>query len=374
MRKIERWETEQLFFDNDDFYRSLIAEIDLANKAVDMEVYTFEDGILADRLLDCFQRAKDRGVRVRLICDHWGSPLIGQSLNQKLVARGVKTHIFRRLPWRTIALGNKNPLSFMQIWKRIRSMNRGFHRKVTIVDNQTAWISSLNVTDVHLKEVYGKNAWVDIGVRVTGNGVMALHHAFERAYFRRRKPRNRVLEKQAPVHLNDSFWSRRMMTFMLKRRLKRAKTRIWIQNPYFLPERGLLRALYRQARKGIDVRLILPEKNDQPIISWMNYGILRKLAKNGAKIFEYQPSFAHKKVLIVDNESSIGSTNFNHRSFLHDLEVEVMITHDLNKIALEKSFFDDQALSREITLSELKGKSIWFRLLNRTLFFFRYWC
>lgn len=374
MRKIERWETEQLFFDNDDYYRSLIAELDLANKSIDMEVYTFEDGILAERLLACFQRANDRGVRVRLICDHWGSPLIGQTLNQQLIARGVKTHIFRRLPWRTVALDSKNPFSFIRIWRRIRSMNRGFHRKVTIVDSQTAWISSLNVTDVHLKEVYGKNAWVDIGVRVTGKSVMALQHAFDRAYFRRRKPRNRILEKQAPVHLNDSFWSRRTMTFLLKRRLKRAKSRIWIQNPYFLPERGLLRALYRQARKGVDVRLILPEKNDQPIISWMNYGILRKLAKNGAKIFEYQPAFAHKKVLIVDDESSIGSTNFNHRSFLHDLEVEVMLTHDLNKIALEKSFIDDQALSREITLSELYDKSIWFRLLNRTLFFFRYWC
>lgn len=374
MRKIERWETEQLFFDNDDYYRSLIAELDLAGKSIDMEVYTFEDGILAERLLACFQRATDRGVRVRLICDHWGSPLIGQNLNQQLIARGVKIHIFRRLPWRTVSLGSKNPFSFIQIWKRIRSMNRGFHRKVTIVDSQTAWISSLNVTDVHLKEVYGKNAWVDIGVRVTGKSVMALQHAFDRAYFRRRKPRNRILERQAPVHLNASFWSRRMMTFLLKRRLKRAKSRIWIQNPYFLPERGLLRAIYRQARKGVDVRLILPEKNDQPIISWMNYGILRKLAKNGAKIFEYQPAFAHKKVLIVDDESSVGSTNFNHRSFLHDLEVEVMLTHELNKSALEKSFIDDQVLSRDITLSELNSKSIWFRLLNRTLFFFRYWC
>jgi cardiolipin synthase len=379
MNKGYRWESETLHFDGDEFYRALIKEMDGARKSIDMEVYTFEEGVLAARLLDCFERATKRGVTVRLICDHWGSPLLGEGLAPRMEAAGVRVHLYRSLPWRPLLLWKrKNRGPFLQqlgfFWRSLTRLNRGFHRKVTIVDGDSAWVSSFNVTDVHLREVHNDNAWRDIGVRLQGPEVLLFCQAFERTFFRRRTPRDRNLEQHDLVHLNDSFWMRRKMNYALKRRIRNARSRIWIQNPYFLPERGLMRALYRQAKRGIDVRVMIPEKNDQEVIRWMNYGILVKLLKSGASVWQFHPAFAHKKVLLVDDQISVGSTNLNHRSFLHDLEVEVMLSHDDSHRAVENSFIEDQTHSSLLLLTDLERKPLWFRTLSRILFFFRYWC
>ena len=379
MTEVHFWESETLYFDSDKFYRALILEMDGAGKSIEMEVYTFEDGVLAGRLVDCFERAVQRGVRVRLICDHWGSPLIGDRLHHRLDQIGVKVHVYRSLPWRPILLlkgkGKGGFLSELgNFWRTLARLNRGFHRKVTIIDGNSAWVSSLNVTDVHLREVHGEQAWRDIGVRLQGREVLLLSQAFERTFFRRNSPRNRNLEKHGLVNLNDSFWLRRKMNFLLRKRIKSARHRIWIQNPYFLPERSLLWALCLQARRGRDVRIMIPEKSDHEVIRWMNYGILVKLLKCGATVWQFRPAFAHKKVLLIDASVSIGSTNLNHRSFLHDLEVEVILSQPSSKEAINASFVEDQAISHPISLEELERKSLWFKIFNRILFFFRYWC
>lgn len=370
-----QWSSEKLFLDNDDFYRSLISEIDQAKQSIDMEVFTFEDGILAKRLLEAFTRARARGVTVRMITDGWGSPLFWETIGPRLESIGVRIRLFRSLPWRQGRHSRGEPRSgWGKFWFRFRRINRGFHRKVTLIDRRVAWVSSLNVTDVHLKEVYGKNAWSDVGARFTGDAVSLLVHAFERAFFRRRWLRFAPPPNSSLILLNDSFWRRRRTTFVQKRRLKRARHRIWIQNPYFVPERSLLRALYHAAKRQIDIRVIIPEKNDQPIVKFLTFALLGQLIRHGIRIFEFQPHFAHKKVLIVDHIHTIGSTNFNHRSFLHDLEIEVHLSKQENKEQLAQSFQDDLLESIEITPSWIEQKPWWYRTLGRVLFFLRYWC
>lgn len=374
IRDMRKWSSEELFLDNDEFYVSLLKDIDEAKESIDMEVFTFEEGTLARRLCAAFARATARGVRVRLICDGWGSPSFWNNIGPDLRKAGVRIRVYRPLPWRIVKTRGEPRGVIQKIWSRVRKINRGFHRKITFIDNQIAWISSLNVSDLHLKEVYGKNAWADIGARFIGEELSILKHAFEKAFYRRRwlkyvrRPRPKLL------FLNDSFMRRRQTMNTQKRRLSWAKHRIWIQNPYFIPERKLLRALYIAARKGVDVRIILPEKSDQPLIRWMSYSIIRKLVRNGVKVFEYLPRFAHKKVLIVDQTYTIGSTNFNHRSVLHDLEVEVLVTHPSNQSQIEKTFVHDQTESAELTMAVLEKHSLFFKAFTRILFFFRYWC
>ncbi|MEY2600628.1 MAG: hypothetical protein RLZZ142_2887 [Verrucomicrobiota bacterium] len=373
------WAKEALYLSGDAYYEEMLLEMGRARWSVDMEVYTFEDGVLAERVCACFAGLVRRGVRVRLICDHWGSPGIGGGLLGRLEAAGVRVHLYRGLPWSAVALrsvggGGRIGLWWRAFWERIRNVNRGFHRKVTVMDGRVAWVGSMNVTDAHLREVRGEEAWADVGVRVEGKEVSVFSEAFERAFYRRRKPRSGALARRVPVFFNDSFWLRRRMNAQLKRRIQRARKRIWIQNPYFLPERGLLRALCRSARRGVDVRIVVPEKNDLFVIRWMNFGLMAKLMKSGARLYEYRETFAHKKVLIVDDEYSVGSTNLNHRSFLHDLEVEVLLTREETRRALEASFLADQAVSRLIRPREMREKPWWYLMVNRILFFFRYWC
>ena len=372
------WESETLYLDGDDFYRGLLCEIEHAEVSVDMEVYLFESGVLAGRLCECFERATRRGVRVRLICDHWGLPLTDNGLLRRLEECGAKVHVYRGMPWHAPSPRSGKPSGGLlgrltQCWRRLRTLNRGFHRKVTLIDSRTAWVGSFNVSDVHLRELAGEAAWRDIGVRLTGKDVLLFRHAFERIFFRRRNALSKRLEKHWLVSFNDSFWARWKMNFRIRQRIKHFRQRVWIQNPYVLPPRSLLRALCRHARKG-DVTVILPEKNDLPIMRYINHAVLKKLLRRGVRVFEQSGPFAHKKVLIVDNTYTIGSINLNHRSFLHDLEVEVVLTREPTKRALEAAFLADLAGSRQLTLERVECRPLWFRTISRLLFFFRYWC
>lgn len=226
---------------------------------------------------------------------------------------------------------------------------------------------------MHLKEVYGKNAWVDVGARIEGEAIDSLQMAFEKSFYRRKWLRILPRPNHPLVLLNDSFVRRRRTTFIQKRRLKRARQRIWIQNPYFVPERTLLNALYKAAKKGVDVRVLIPDKNDQPIVKWIVHSLLDQLLHHGIKVYEYQHNFAHKKVLIVDDIYTIGSTNFNHRSLLHDQEVEILITHSENQKTLEQAFEDDLKESVKLSSETIEKLSIWYRIFTRLMFFFKYW-
>lgn len=369
-----RWNSEKLYLDNDDLVRDLIQDMDGAKRSIDMEVFTFEDGLFAQRLLETFRSARGRGCSVRIIADGWGSPLFWNSIGSQLESAGVRIRLFRALPWRHGRHSRGEPQSLIgKLWYRLKGINRGFHRKVVIIDKKVAWVSSLNVTDVHLKEVYGRNAWGDIGARFTGRAVNILSHAFDKAFFHRRWLRFAPPPSSSLILLNDSFFRRRRTTFIQKRRLKRAKERIWIQTPYFVPERSLLRALYHAAKRRIEIKVIIPEKNDQPIVKILTFALLGQLVRHGIRIFEYQNRFLHKKVLVVDDIHTIGSTNFNHRSFLHDLEVEVLLSNAETKLQLEQSFIDDLRECTEITSDWIDRKPWWYRVLGRLLFFLRFW-
>ena len=371
------WESEGLYLDGDAFYAALISEIESATCSVDMEVYTFESGILAQRLCESFQRAHLRGVRVRLTFDHWGSSGMDTTLHQRLVEVGVKMRIFRGLPWRMWSAEKDGFAGGAGAWvrhlfKRLKTLNRGFHRKVTIVDDASAWVSSLNVSDVHLREVWGQSAWADAGVRVSGQEVRVLSDAFKRV-FGERAPVDRKANP-ALVILNDTRFLRGKMNRRFRERIQQANTRVWIQTPYFLPPRRMLRALCASARKGIDVRILVPVENDYRFIRWMSLGLMGVLLSSGVRVMEYHRTFSHKKVLIVDAAMFLGSVNFNYRSFLHDLEVEVALTHPLSKSQLEAAFRSDEADSHELTPGRLKNLPLWLRIVSRLLFFFRYWC
>lgn len=372
------WESEQLYLDGDDFYAAMLAEIETATRSVDMEVYMFEPGVLAERLCESFRRAHLRGVRVRIIFDHWGSPEIDYGLYQRLENAGVRVRVFRGLPWRMLNVRmeqftRKTGAWIRQFFRRIKTLNRGLHRKVTLIDGISAWVGSLNVSDMHLREARGRDAWLDAGVRVTGPEVGFLEDAFRRAFGERVPAASRKMFP-ALLSLNETRYLRGRMNKQFRERIYLAQSRVWIQNPYFLPPRKLLRALCRAAARGVDVRVVVPEENDHAFIRWMSLGMMGRLLASGVRVLEYQGAFAHKKVFIADGRMFLGSVNLNYRSFLHDLEVEVALTHSASKMELEASFQRDEACAVELTETALQSLPLWLRVVSRLLFFVRYWC
>ncbi|NJL25390.1 MAG: phosphatidylserine/phosphatidylglycerophosphate/cardiolipin synthase family protein [Calothrix sp. SM1_5_4] len=316
--------------------------------------------------------AARRGVRVRLIVDGFGSPGFVRDYWPRLEKARVRVRFFRAFPWLLKRLPGDPHSLIRRIYLRLRRANRGDHRKFCLIDQSQLWVGSFNISDVHLHEVYGEQAWKDIGVRVRGAELKYARRAFERAY-RGWTALNLPARSPRMLLLNDSLLHKRRARMELVLRLKQARERIWLATPYFVPVGPVFRQLLKRAREGVDVRIIIPRKNDVWHIKLLSIPLLKTLSAEGAKIFVYEPRFSHQKLFIADDWVSVGSTNLNHRSFLHDLEMDIVITHEKNKERVVSSYVHDQSLSQPFNATAWSQLSLWERLCSSIFILLRYW-
>jgi cardiolipin synthase len=175
------------------------------------------------------------------------------------------------------------------------------------------------------------------------------------------------------VQVNTARRLRRRFHKDLLEHLRSARKRIWVTTPYFVPTLPVFRALTHAALRGCDVRLVLPKKSDVPMVRWVSMSFFLPLLKTKCRIFEYQKSILHAKTLVVDDWVLVGSSNFNHRSFLFDLEVDVVLQKPVSLKSLERQYGLDFKQSREVVLSGIKLRPFWARFLTWLVFGLRYW-
>ena len=262
-------------------------------------------------------------------------------------------------------------------------LNRRTHRKYVVVDRELAFVGSQNVSNVHVKKFSGKQAWQDLGIVVKGPGLAFLQNAFDHAWDRSYTPEGRRrwfrrkraprLKPFSPVRLNLSPWLRRKFWRDLLYRIRNSKERIWITTPYLAPTRFLLRSLMKASRRGVDVRILLPASSDVFFMRWIATSYYRILVGNGVRVFEYKPRFLHAKSIVLDDWAILGTTNMNVRSFLHDLEVDIVVTGENTKQELASNFESMLKDAKEITNGNITQK-FWSgrlgRLFSKVL---RYW-
>lgn len=362
-----RWTSERVYTDGHGYFEELMQHIAAARSSIDLEYYIFEPGALGQRMVIALCQAAARGVRVRMHIDAIGSPEFKSEFGQELKMAGVKVRVFNQLTsqlWR--ALTGKVSLA-----RGLSILNRRNHRKICIIDRQQLWVGSFNVSDKHLEEIYGSDAWRDAGACVEGPDVQYVWEAFDCLY--RFRPFMWWRWKPQLVLLNQGSSQRARLRRVQKKRLLQAKERIWIQNPYFVPIRSIYRILLRRAREGLDVRIIVPRKNDIFFMRLVSYSYFKEMIESGIKIYEFLPAFSHQKLLHVDEAAYMGSINFNHRSFLHDLEIEVQLTSAESKQSLHALFLEEMEQSRLLTLEALRKDSLWHKLLSRLFLLIRYW-
>lgn len=367
-----KWQDEQLYFSGDEFFAAVTAAIEKAVHSVKMETYIFERGVLGDRIAAALSSAASRGVDVQVMVDGLGSPNFLNEYWTKLRRSGVRIRLFRVIPYILRRLPGDPDGFFKRLLGRWRQVNRGNHRKFILVDKETLFVGSFNISDVHLREVHGEKAWKDVGVRVQGRDLRYADRAFQRAY-RGWTAFNLPARSPELLLLNDSYLHKRSTRNQHIYNLKRARQRIWLATPYFVPIGRVFRALVSQARSGVDVRLIVPDKSDVFFMPWLSLPLLRELAKNGVKVFIYKPQFAHQKIFIADDFMCIGSTNLNHRSFLHDLEMDVVLTSRANKKILVESYEKDQLDSEPFDRSNWGQLPFWQRVLSSWVIVLKYW-
>ncbi len=371
---------EELFQNGDEWLAAASREIQSAKKFIYFESYIFNSDETGKRVLDLLKGAAARGVRTIILVDGIGSPGWTVARISELAIENIESRIYHPPPWLLAVpwfVGFHRLAILIQVFGRLNNRN---HRKTLIVDGHTAIIGSNNVADCHMESVVGDNAWRDTSVRVKSREVEHLMRAFEltweRSWYPGKKWRPRLpgpVRSSSYFLLNDLLRLRFRYYSNLIERVRSARKQICITSAYFVPRTRLLSGLKRSARRGADVRILVPSKTDVPLVKWATIAFYEEMLEAGIRIFEYGPNILHAKSMIIDDWAIVGSSNFNHRSILHDLEVDVVLKTDHAKKKLLEIFNQDLMHSREILKKDLAQRSWFAKMLSRFAIAVRYW-
>lgn len=372
IKPLTSWENEVLFDQAAPFFEHLIESINQARLSVWLEFYIFSYDNLGKRVIQALRQAVARGVEVRVLIDGIGSSETSDQSLRVMSDAGIAIKIFHPLPWQL----NKHRWSLSpgsslgKLFYLIRAINQRDHRKLCIVDHQILWTGSFNVSQKHLGEEAGGENWRDYGLRVTGTGVAEIAENYAALWqFQRPKLRQGLFKH---YWNNLSAIARRRKNRLLVEHIRSAQQRIWITSAYFSPSAPVLRALKQAGKKDLDIRLLVPQKSDVRFFPLLTASYYSDLLKSGIKVFEYGPRFLHAKALLLDSFCLIGSTNFNHRSFLHDLELDIVLHAESSKQQLEACFLQDLTQASEVKLEDIgfRRRFVWLGWIPRLL---RYW-
>ncbi|HVV67577.1 MAG TPA: phospholipase D-like domain-containing protein [Gammaproteobacteria bacterium] len=376
----DRHISETVFLTGEAYFTALLTDIGLAKTSIDLETYIFDNDALGQRVADALAAAAKRGVRVRVLVDGAGSIGWGGTLANGLEAAGVEVRIFHPFPWhlwRWPRMITHLPRLFKSLYF-IFQINTRNHRKVCIIDNSTVFIGSANISLCHLSVAEGGKNWRDTVVKLIGVRIDDLRAAFLAAWHHtaiqdRFHNIFRRVDTRAIIRLNNTRHRRRVLYKDLLRHLSKCRKRVWITNAYFVPDNRLLKTLLDLAEGKIDVRILLPQKSDIFIMSWASSAFYERLLAAGVRIFEYFPGMLHAKSLILDDWFMVGSSNLNHRSLLHDLEVDVNVRSRQSRQMLMEQFIADLAHAKEIQLSNWYKRPWHQKLVGRLILYIKYW-
>lgn len=384
---------EQIFFHGDDYFSALFTDIAHATHSIDLETYIFELDKLGKKVLQALLEAAQRGVVVRVLVDGAGTPQWGGGLVRALEKAGGMTRVFHPFPWRLWQWSRSfvhvpSVLKAIYLLLKINSRN---HRKTCIIDQKIVYVGGFNIAKNHVthsddnvvpaskgEDKVKISGWRDTGVRLEGvSNLNELNIAFNASWDhlavneRLRQIFHHVYTD--PIfRLNYNWHRRRVLYKNLRYRIKQCKHRVWITNAYFVPDNFLLKKLQDAAMRGVDVRILLPRKSDIAFMPWASKTFYERLLKAGVRIFEYLPTVLHAKTLILDDWMLIGSSNLNHRSLLHDLEIDVNIRQPTSKLILVQQFLEDLQQAKEIILPSWQKPPFYQRLVGGVALYLKY--
>ena len=338
----------ELLVDGRQFFPHMLEAIEKAHRYVLLEIYLIESGTVAARFIDALLSAASRGVTVKLLLDDFGALGLSPQDRERLVQGGVELLLY-------------NPIHFS---KHLHNMLRD-HRKLLIVDGEVAFVSGAGITDEFDSPEDPEQSWREPAVRIRGPILVDWQELFVRLW-NRYAPKPLDLPVSAPPAEADDMRGRVAVTTALaiqdiKRslynRVRHAKRRVWLATAYFVPSRKVRRALKRAARRGVDVRLLLPGSyTDHPAIRHAGRRFYTGLLRAGIHIFEYQPRFLHAKTMLCDDWVSIGSSNLDRWNLRWNLEANQEIEHAAFGEAVKIMFDEDFRNSVECLYEEWRRR------------------
>ena len=332
----------------------LVDDIRNATQTINIMFFIVKNDFVGKKLIhELTQKAKE-GVEVRFLIDAMG----GRQISHKTLAEFKEA-------------GGQYAFFFPPKFKYLNmKFNYRNHRKMVVIDGELGYIGGFNIGREYLGKKKKFGYWRDTHLKVLGSGVQDINARFLLDW--------RFASKENII-LSEAYYSEVISVGITglqivssgpdsqKEEVKRcymkmitsAHKNVYIQTPYFVPDASILESLKMAALAGVDVRIMIPCKPDHMFVYWATYSYVGELLNSGARIFIYENGFMHAKVMVVDGEvASIGSANFDMRSFKLNFEANAIIYDAAEAYKLEAIFENDMAHCRELTMTGYRGRSI----------------
>ncbi len=359
----------ELLVDGPATYDAMYVAIENAKNHINMETFIIEDDEVGQRFSNLLINKQRSGIQVNLIYDSVGSINTPKDFFSLLKESGVNVLEFNPI----------NPLTARQGWQ----VNQRDHRKLLIVDGQIAFVGGINISSVYSsgsfgrsKPSKGKQPWRDTHLRMEGPVVSEFQKLFLATWSQQKDESltggdyfpelgskgNEIV--RAIGSSPEEPYSQIYATLLSA--INSAETQVLLTNAYFVPDPQLLAALKDAVKRGVDVRLMLPEKTDSALVFHASRSYYDELLSAGVKIYERQDALLHAKTALIDGVwSTVGSTNLDWRSFVNNQEINAVVLGQDFGMRMQSMFEKDLESSKSVTLETWRKRSISTRIKEK---------
>ena len=294
MMPLTRGNRAELLIDGDATFDSLFDGIERAEEYVLIQFFIVRNDALGSELKERLQRAADRGVRVYFLYDEIGSHKLNEGYLRDLAAHDIRVSAFRS----SRGFRHRFQLNFRN------------HRKVLVVDGREGWLGGFNVGVEYLGQGRRHGPWRDTHLKLIGPSVLGLQEAFWEDWHWATgevinlawSPQSACEENQRVVIVPSGPADRQeTASLLVQHAIHSAHERFWVTSPYFVPDQGVQDALRLAAMRGVDVRIMMPERPDHLLVFLSAFSFLPDMLRAGVKVYRYQPGFLHQKVMLIDD-------------------------------------------------------------------------
>jgi cardiolipin synthase len=349
----------ELLIDGEATFASILEGIDAAREYILFQFFIVHDDEIGRKVKQHLIAKATQGVRIHFLYDEVGSHQLPAAYKDELRASGIEVHPFNT---------RKGPRNRFQI-------NFRNHRKIVVVDGRTAWLGGHNVGDEYLGKSSKFGHWRDTHVRIEGPAALAAQLSFvedwhwatdtlpELTWTPTAAPGADVPVLVVPSGPADELET---AALMFVHAINSARERIWIASPYYVPDEAVAHALQLAGLRGVDVRILIPDKPDHLLVYLAAFSYFDEARRTGVRFYRYTDGFLHEKAMLVDRSSAtVGTANFDNRSFRLNFEITAVMTDPAFVSRVERMFEDDFAHSRPVAPDEYTGKPFWFKLAVR---------
>ncbi len=349
----------ELLIDGTATFDSIFAGIDQAKKYILVQFFIVKDDTLGRKLKTKLSAKAQQGVHVYFLYDEVGCYALPTSYITDMRDAGIHAVNFH---------SRKGPNNRFQI-------NFRNHRKIVLVDGITCWIGGHNVGDEYLDGGQKFASWRDTHIKISGPATLPVQLSFIEDYHWATdetpeldwqsglKPVGDQRILIIPSGPADTFET---ATLMFTHAINSASERIWIASPYFVPDEGIITALKLAALRGVDVRILIPDEPDHKLVYLAAFAYFKEVGRTGVKFYRYTKGFMHQKTMLIDDTvSTVGTANFDNRSFRLNFEITALIMDEQFNSKVETMFLDNFSHSRLMQDAEFNEKPLWFKFIVR---------